>query len=263
VRLLNNPHYAASCTFTTWSRPRFLLLAIVHQVISQKINNKNTGGPIYSLWSSSTVLRSWMCIISSKSQRNTRRAPYHQRKETKESIYNLLSSYDDHHHNIWTSQERRSKTIIPDPHMYIIPEWKKTEKENVAFDDDMVEYIWINHRVDMALLTKWHQQKTFFYSCCSMNCIHTKKRTKGTTLLSLIEPFQPIAVRVVACCCCRATTFSRFFFKCSRSSMAIYSFLSEPVTYFPPFYYHGTRFDAFWLDWNNTERKRGETRKKS
>jgi hypothetical protein len=117
-----------------------------------------------------------MCIISSKSQRNTRRAPYHQRKETKKSIYNLLSSYDDHHHNIWTSQERRSKTIIPDPHMYIIPEWKKTEKENVAFDDDMVEYIWINHRVDMALLTKWHQQKRFFYSCCSMNCIHTTEK---------------------------------------------------------------------------------------
>jgi hypothetical protein len=89
--------------------------------------------------------------------------------------------------------------------------------------------------------------------------LHThnrKKRTKGTTLLSLIEPFQPIAVRVVACCC-RATTFSRFFFKCSRSSMAIYSFLSEPVTHFPPPYYHGTRFDAFWLDWNNRTKKGG------
>ena len=119
MRLLNNPHYAASCTFTTWSRPRFLLLAIVHQVISQKINNKNTGGPIYSLWSSSTLYVVPWCASLAQSRKETHDEPLTTKeKKLRKVVYNLLSSYGDHHHNIWTSQERRSKTIIPDPHMY-------------------------------------------------------------------------------------------------------------------------------------------------
>jgi hypothetical protein len=67
-----------------------------------------------------------------------------------------------------------------------------------------------------------------------------KKYDKGTlkALLSLIEPFQPIAA-VVVCCRGRQLLPVTFFFfsqMFSRSSMAIYSFLSEPVTHFlPPF----------------------------